>query len=190
MARDEVVAYLERYAGDLGGAQCGRVWRRGRFAGVLPGRGLSPADVVGRSWRRQRGCRHRQLRVFRTGRRRRRRCRADLLQVDVGGYRNEQALPPGPRAHRRKWPVGMPDRGGAARGRTRGIRGVRQSAVGSGRLGGRDLVWWLLETGFLTLAVRTRCRPLLRGWPRTSSLPVITEVVISTCGRCAHPVSR
>ena len=59
------------------------------------------------------------------------------------------------RAPGRQRPVRLPARGGTARGRSRGRRSRAASAPWSPRrVGGRDFVWWLVETGFFD----ARCR--------------------------------
>ena len=128
MARDEIVCVYR--------ALCNSVWsacsreRRGQDDRKGQQDAIHPADFGGRS---RRGCRH--PRHGRLPAPAPACCRCHPAERPSATRRRRVPQREGAtartRAHRRKWPVGMPDRGGAARGRTRGIRGVRQSAVGS-----------------------------------------------------------
>ena len=74
---------------------------------------------------------------------------ASLMRLTVDDYRSPEGLPGRRRARRRQRPVGLPARGGAARGRPRGRARLRSRTVVAAAAGGRDLVWWLIESGFL-----------------------------------------
>ncbi len=134
---------------------------RGRLAGVSPGRGLRPSDVVGRSSRRlpwlsppaPTGL----VPAGRAGT-----LPVDLLQLDVGDYRNERALPPG-----RVLVVGSGQSGCQIAEELHDAGREVFLACGKApwaprRLGGRDLVWWAAETGFLDMPAESLPTPAAR----------------------------
>jgi len=87
---------------------------------------------------------------------------ADLLQIDVEDYRNPEALPPG-----RVLVVGSGQSGCqmAEELREAGRKVVLscgRAAWAPRRIGGRDLVWWLSESGFLDAPVASLPTPAAR----------------------------
>ena len=86
----------------------------------------------------------------------------DLFQIDVEGYRNEAMLPPG-----RVLIVGSGQSGCQIAeelheaGRDV-VLACGKVAWAPRRIGGRDLVWWLVETGFLETTVDSLPTPAVR----------------------------
>ena len=87
---------------------------------------------------------------------------AELLQIDVGDYRNEQALPPGT-----VLVVGSGQSGCQIAEELH--EAGRDVVLACGRapwtprsVGGRDLVWWLVESGFLDASVDSLPAPEAR----------------------------
>lgn len=159
MARDDVVAYLERYA-----ARCAAPVREGVEVESLESRsgggfvlrttsGDLSADAV----------------ILATGTYRRphrpataEALPADLFRLDVEDYRNERSLPPG-----RVLVVGSGQSGCQIAEELR--ESGREVVLACGkapwaprRVGGRDLVWWLLETGFLDATADSLPSPAAR----------------------------
>ena len=87
---------------------------------------------------------------------------SDLFQVDTEGYRNEQALPPG-----RVLVVGSAQSGCQIAeelheaGRDV-VLACGRAAWAPRRIGGRDLVWWLIETGHVEAPVESLPSPEAR----------------------------
>ncbi|MGH3039446.1 MAG: NAD(P)-binding domain-containing protein [Gaiellaceae bacterium] len=159
MARDEVVAYLERYAGDLGarvreGVEVGSLESRrggGFVLGTSSGDLRADAVVVATGTYRSsyRPAAAATLPV-------------DLLQLDVGDYRNERALPPG-----RVLVVGSGQSGCQIAEELHDAGREVFLACGRApwaprRLGGRDLIWWAAETGFLDMSAESLPTPAAR----------------------------
>ncbi len=159
MARDEVVAYLERYAGDLGarvreGVEVGPLESRrggGFVLGTSSGDLRADAVVVATGTYRSsyRPAAAATLPV-------------DLLQLDVGDYRNERALPPG-----RVLVVGSGQSGCQIAEELHDAGREVFLACGKApwaprRLGGRDLIWWAAETGFLDMSAESLPTPAAR----------------------------
>jgi putative flavoprotein involved in K+ transport len=159
MARDEVVAYLERYAGDLGGCV-----REGVEVGCLESR-----RGEGFILRTSSGDLRADAVVVATGTYRspyRPAAAAtlpvDLLQLDVGDYRNEAALPSG-----RVLVVGSGQSGCQIAEELHDAGREVFLACGKApwvprRLGGRDFVWWAAETGFLDMSPESLPTPAAR----------------------------
>ena len=87
---------------------------------------------------------------------------ADLLQLDVADYRNEEALPPGT-----VLVVGSGQSGCQIAEELH--EAGREVFLSCGkapwlprRIGGRDLVWWALETGFLDMPPESLPTPAAR----------------------------
>jgi putative flavoprotein involved in K+ transport len=87
---------------------------------------------------------------------------SDVFQIDVEGYRNEQALPPGT-----VLVVGSGQSGCQIAEELH--EAGRDVVLACGRapwfprrIGGRDLLWWLLETGFLDATVESLPAPEAR----------------------------
>jgi putative flavoprotein involved in K+ transport len=159
MPRDEVVAYLERYA-----TGCAAPLRAGVEVGSLesrPGGGF----VV----RTSSGDLHADAVVLATGAYQRPHrpaaadtLPADVLQIDVEEFRNEASLPPG-----RVLVVGSGQSGCQIAEELHGAGRDVVLACGRApwaprRLGGRDLLWWLLETGFMDATVDSLPTPAAR----------------------------
>ena len=92
-------------------------------------RRLRAPDLGRRDPRARGGRRDRRLPAAAPAAERRRRCPADLLQLDADDYRNERSLPDGAGARDRQRPDRLPDRRGARRRRPRGVPLVRPRAV-------------------------------------------------------------
>jgi putative flavoprotein involved in K+ transport len=158
MPRDEIVAHLERYAATLGapvreGVAVRSIERRPNGFVALTSAGEIHATRV----------------VLATGafQRAHRPAGADSLpaglpQIDVEEYRNEASLPPGPVLI-----VGSGQSGCqlAEEFREAGrdvVLSCGKAPWGPRRLGGRDLVWWLKESGFLDQPVTSLPSPAAR----------------------------
>jgi putative flavoprotein involved in K+ transport len=159
VTRDEMVAYLERYAEDLGarvreGVEVGSLEsRRGGGFILHTSSGDLRADAV----------------VVATGTYRRPHRPAaaatlpvDLPQLDVGEYRNEPELPRG-----RVLVVGSGQSGCQIAEELHEAGREVFLACGKApwaprRLGGRDLVWWAAETGFLDMTANSLPNPAAR----------------------------
>jgi putative flavoprotein involved in K+ transport len=158
MPRDEMVAYLERYAA---GARA-PVRENTEVTSI---EGLDDAFVLHTSD----GDLRANVVVLATGafQKPHRAAWADslptgLFQVDVNGYRNEQQLPPG-----RVLVVGSGQSGCQIAEELR--RAGRDVVVACGRapwlprrIGDRDFTWWALETGFLDAPVESLPAPEAR----------------------------
>jgi putative flavoprotein involved in K+ transport len=159
MPRDEIVAHLERYA-----AASGAPVREGvavRAIGRAPGGGFVARTSAGDI--------HAARVVLATGafQRAHRPAGSDslpagLLQIDMDGYHNEASLPPGP--------VLIVGSGQSGCQLAEELREAGRDVVlscgkapwGPRRLGGRDLVWWLEESGFLGQPVTSLPSPAAR----------------------------
>jgi putative flavoprotein involved in K+ transport len=143
--RDEVVAYLERYAARFGapvreGVEVTALERGdGRFLLRTSAGALAAETVVLGTGAYQRPYRPAAAATL----------PADLLQLDVEDYRNPGSLPPGP-----VLVVGSGQSGCQIAEELR--HSGREVFLACGRVpwlprrfGGRDLMWWALETGFL-----------------------------------------
>ena len=182
MPRDEIVSYLERYAAgapvrenvsvdSIEALDGGFVLRTS--AGEL--RAGSVVLATGAYQRPHRPAAADTLPV-------------DLFQIDVDDYRNEEALPPG-----RVLVVGSAQSGcQIAEELHEAGRDVvvacGRAAWAPRRFGGRDLVWWLVETGQWRLG-SNRCRAPKPGSSETSSPPVTAAVTTFTCARCRRRAS-
>jgi putative flavoprotein involved in K+ transport len=156
MARNEIVAYLERYA-------------RALAAPVVEGvqvTSLTPAASGGFRLETTSGPRAARAVIVCTGAYQRPHrppasatLRTDLLQIDVEGYRNPGELPPGP-----VLVVGSGQSGcQIAEELHEGGRDVFLACGRAGwaprRIGEHDLLWWLLETGELDTPVESLANP-------------------------------
>ncbi len=146
MPRDEIVRYLEDYAASFEapvreGVEVTSVEGRRRGGFVLR---TSAGDVRADSVVAATGAFQRPHRPAASTT-----LPADLLQIDVDDFRNEQALPPG-----RVLIVGSGQSGCQLAEELREAGREVVLACGKApwaprRFGGRDLVWWLEESGFL-----------------------------------------
>jgi cation diffusion facilitator CzcD-associated flavoprotein CzcO len=146
MARDEIVSYIERYARACGAPvqEAVEVKTIKRDSGTPFNLRTSSGDlgadaVILATGAYQRPHRPAAATTLPSG----------LLQLDVDEYRNEKALPPG-----RVLIIGSGQSGcQIAEELHEAGREVflacGRAPWGPRRLGGRDIVWWLLETGFM-----------------------------------------
>ena len=149
MPRDEIVAYLERYAATSRAPVAENVDVR-RMEALDPGFALSTSagkfragSIVLATGAYQRPHRPAAADTLPSG----------LFQIDADDYRNEHALPPG-----RVLVVGSGQSGCQIAEELH--EAGRDVVLACGRapwaprrFGGRDLLWWLLETGFLDVSV-------------------------------------
>lgn len=159
MPRDEIVACLERYAVGFGapvreGVEVGSLESRrdGGFALRTSSGDLRADAVILATGAYQRSYRPAAADTLPAG----------LLQIDVEDFRNEQALPPG-----RVLVVGSGQSGCQIAEELH--EAGRDVVLSCGRapwaprrLGGRDIVWWLVETGFLDAPVESLPTPAAR----------------------------
>jgi putative flavoprotein involved in K+ transport len=159
MARDEIVGYLERYAAGFRapvreGVEVRSMERSRAGAFVLhTSSGDVRADeavIATGAYRRP----HRPAAAATLP--------SDLLQIDVADYRNEQALPPG-----RVLIVGSGQSGCQIAEELHEAGREVFLACGKApwlprRIGGRDLLWWALETGFLNMSAASLPTPAAR----------------------------
>lgn len=185
MPRDEIVAYMESYASSFtapireGVEVTSLELRRGSRFVLRTSEGDLRADaVVVATGAYQRPYRPAAAATL----------PADLLQIDVEDFRSEPALPPG-----RVLIVGSGQSGCQIAEELH--EAGREVVLACGRapwaprrFGGHDLVWWLLETGFLDArSSRFRHRP--RGLRRTSSRAGTGADTTCTCARSWRWVS-
>ena len=160
MLRDEVVAYLERYAAGFDAPV-----REGvEVTALRPGRRrrLPPGDLGRtRSWQGRWSSAPAPTSVP-TGPAAAATLPADLLQIDVEDYRNPADLPPGP-----VLVVGSGQSGCQIAEELH--QAGREVFLACGRapwfprrLGDRDLAWWALETGFLDAPLSSLPSPAAR----------------------------
>ena len=158
MPRDEIVAFLERYAGDCElpvreGVDVRSIDSgNGSFAlGTTSDELIADAVVIG-TGAYQRPHRPEAAKTL----------PADLLQLDVEDYRSEEALPAGP--------VLVVGSGQSGCQITEELHAAgREVVLACGkvpwaprRIDGRDLIWWLVETGFMDQAVASLPDPTAR----------------------------
>ena len=189
MLRDEVVAYLERYAAGFEAPVREGVEVTSLAAGAR--RRLRAGDLG----RRDRG----RTVVLGTGAYQRPHrppgaatLPADLLQIDVEDYRNPADLPRGP-----VLVVGSGQSGCQIAEELH--QAGREVFLACGRapwmprrLGDRDLVWWALETGFLDAPLELVAKPgrSVGGQPRRQRGPAAaTTSTTGRCGRWGSPCS-
>jgi len=160
MPRDEIVAYLERYA-----AACAapvREWVDVRsiareddgFVLDTTAGGLAASTVVVATGAYQRP--HRPAAAASLP--------PDLLQLDAEGYTSERSLPPG-----RVLVVGSGQSGCQIAEEL--VEAGRDVVLACGRapwaprsVAGRDLIWWAVETGYMDVAVDALPDPAARLW--------------------------
>ena len=157
MSRDEIVGFLERYASDVKApvrenVEVTSISRRGAGFGLQTPKGDLQADAVvlaNGAYQRP----HRPAAET---------LPSGLFQIDVGEYRNEQALPPG-----RVLIVGSGQSGCQIAEELH--EAGRDVVLACGRapwlprrFGGRDLVWWVVETGFADAPVESLPDPSAR----------------------------
>ena len=158
MARDEIVAYLVRYAGNVRAPVRENVEvtsieaADGGFELRTSEGDLSAGAVVVATGAYQRPYRPAAADTL----------PLDLLQIDVDEYRNEQSLPPG-----RVLVVGSAQSGCqiAEELREAGrdvVLACGRASWAPRRIGGRDLVWWLVETGHIEATVESLPGPEAR----------------------------
>ena len=159
MLRDEVVAYLERYAAGFGA----RVREGVEVTALWPGPGdgfrleTSAGEIVARTVVLSTGAYQRPHRPVPAAT-----LPSDLLQIDVEDYRNPADLPPGP-----VLVVGS-GQSGCQIAEELHLAG-REVFLACGRapwfprrVGDRDLAWWALETGFLDAPLSSLPSPAAR----------------------------
>jgi putative flavoprotein involved in K+ transport len=158
MPRDEIVAFLERYASDVKApvrenVEVGSISQRGaRFVLQTSAGDLDAQAVVLATGAYQRPHRPAAAETL----------PSELFQIDVGEYRNEQALPPG-----RVLIVGSGQSGCQVAeelheaGRDV-VLACGRAPWGPRRIGGRDIVWWAVETGFVDAPVESLPAPEAR----------------------------
>ena len=158
MPRDEIVAYLERYATGLAApvreGVAVRTIERGRdgFVALTSADDIRTACVVLATGAFQRAHRPAGAGSLPAG----------LLQTDMEEYRNEASLPPGP--------ILIVGSGQSGCQLAEELREAGRDVVlscgkapwGPRRIGGRDLVWWLEESGFLGQPVTSLPSPAAR----------------------------
>jgi len=155
MSRDEIVEYLERYAAAFDapvreGVEVGAIETGGGgFVLTTSSGDVHAGSVVVASGAYQRPHRPEAAETL----------PADLLQIDVEGYRLEQDLPPG-----RVLIVGSGQSGCQIAEELNEVGREVFLACGKApwaprRMGGRDLLWWALETGFLDAPVESLPAP-------------------------------
>lgn len=158
MPRDEIVAHLERYAATSGadvreGVAVRTIDRApGGFVARTSAGDLRATRVVLCTGAFQRAHHPAGADSLPSG----------LLRIDLGSYRNPASLPPGPILV-----VGSGQSGCQLAEELR--ESGRDVVLSCGRapwaprrLGGRDLVWWLIESGFLDLPVSSLPSPAAR----------------------------
>jgi putative flavoprotein involved in K+ transport len=157
MPRDEIVAYLEQYAKVFGapireGVDVMSLDRKSPFLLRTSAGDLRADTVVVASGAYQRPYRPAAADTL----------PGDLLQLDVTDFRNEQALPPG-----RVLIVGSGQSGCQIAEELH--EAGREVFLACGRtpwaprrLGGRDVFWWALETGFLDGTIESLPTPAAR----------------------------
>lgn len=157
MPRDEIVAYLEQYAKVFGapireGVEVTSLDRERPFVLRTSAGDLRADAVVVATGAYQRPYRPPAADTLPD----------DLLQLDVADYRNEQALPPG-----RVLIVGSGQSGCQIAEELH--EAGREVFLSCGRtpwvprrLGGRDVIWWALETGFLDGTLESLPTPAAR----------------------------
>ena len=156
MARDELVTYFEGYAESApvreGVEVCSLAKRDGRFTLETSVGELDASAVVLATGAYQKPHRPPAAATL----------PPDLFQLDVEGYRNEAVLPPG-----RVLIVGSGQSGCQIAeelheaGRDV-VLACGKVAWAPRRIGGRDLVWWLVETGFIETTVDSLPTPAVR----------------------------
>jgi glycine/D-amino acid oxidase-like deaminating enzyme len=160
MPRDEVVAYLERYAAGFGapvreGVDVRSIERRRGDDGFVlrtSSGDLRADSIVLTTGAYQRPHRPGAAATLPAG----------LLQIDVEDYRNEAALPPG-----RVLIIGSGQSGCQIAEELREAGREVFLACGKApwaprRLGGRDIFWWALETGFMDGTIASLPTPAAR----------------------------
>ena len=183
MARDDVVAYLERYAAGVRGAgargrrrHVDRARRRRRVRAETSAGQIAARTVVLGTGAYQRPRRPAGAATL----------PADLLQIDVAELPQPRGAAGRPGARGRQRPVGLSDRRGAARGGPRGLPRLRARAVGAAQdrrprrhlVGRRDRV--LRRAAQLAAASRPR------GWPATCSRREPAVGTTCTTARCSE----
>ncbi len=157
MPRDEIVAYLEKYAKVVGapireGVDVASLDRESRFLLRTSAGDLRADTVIVATGAYQRPYRPAAADTL----------PGDLLQLDVPDFRNEQALPPG-----RVLIVGSGQSGCQIAEELH--EAGREVFLACGRtpwaprrFGGRDLFWWALETGFMDGTIESLPTPAAR----------------------------
>jgi putative flavoprotein involved in K+ transport len=159
MLRDEIVAYLERYAEVVAAPL-----REG-----VEVRSIDAGDQGGFSLQTSSGELHANAVVLATGayQRPQRPAKAatlpaDLPQLDVESYRSEQALPPGSILIIGSGQSGCQIAEELHEAGREVVVACGRAPWGPRRIGGRDLFWWAIETGFMDRPVESLPTPEAR----------------------------
>jgi putative flavoprotein involved in K+ transport len=159
MPRDEIVAFLERYAGSFGAPV--REGVEVRSIESAPGGGFELATTAGRM--------HATSLVLANGAFQRPHRPAgaaglptDLLQIDVEDYRDAGALPAGGVLVVGSGQSGCQIAEELHEAGREVVLACGRAAWAPRRIGDRDLVWWLVESGFLDASVSSLPSPAAR----------------------------
>ncbi len=159
MPRDEIVAYLERYAASFQapvreGVEVTAMQRlrHGGFALETSAGDLRADAVIMATGAYQRAHRPEGATTL----------PPDLLQIDVQDYRNEQALPPGGVLVVGSGQSGCQIAEELHEAGRDVILACGKAAWAPRRLGGRDIFWWVVESGFADAAVESLPSPAAR----------------------------
>ncbi|MEA2371433.1 MAG: putative flavoprotein involved in transport [Solirubrobacteraceae bacterium] len=159
MTRDEVVAYLERYAAGFGAPVRENVEVESLRRGADGGFTLETSDgpIAARTVVLATGAYQRPRRPAGAAT-----LPADVLAIDVGEYSNPTALPPGP-----VLVVGSGQSGCQIAEELN--EAGREVFLACGRapwiprrIGDRDVIWWAIETGFFEMPLSALPHPALR----------------------------
>jgi putative flavoprotein involved in K+ transport len=159
MPRDEIVAYLERCAAAIEAPV--REGVEVTALRPLPGGGLelatSQGSIEAHSVVLATGAYQRPHRPAAAAT-----LPADLLQIDVEGYRNPAELPDGPILIVGSGQSGCQIAEELSRSGREVFLACGRAPWGPRRIGGRDVLWWALETGYLDATVSSLPDPQAR----------------------------
>ena len=162
MPRDEITAYLERYAAGFEAPVREGVHVTGLEDGFVlrTSNGDLGADaVVAATGAYQRAHRPAAAETL----------PADLLQMDVGAYRNESELPPGAILVVGSGQSGCQVAEELHEAGREVVLACGRASWMPRRFGGHDLIWWLLETGYGDQTVESLPDPRARLWANVLS---------------------
>lgn len=156
MPRDEIVSYFERYAADAPvreGIDVKSIDKAdGGFVVRASSGDLRAEAVVIATGAYQQPHRPKAAKTL----------PADLLQIDVESYRSEQDLPPGPVLIVGSGQSGCQIAEELHEAGREVVLACGRAPWTPRRFGGRDLLWWALETGFLDAPVESLPGPAAR----------------------------